>query len=145
MSWGGILGEPFSDGHFSRIKRIAVRAQNMLTGITIEYDSGKVLSHGGWGGSETSMTLVQGDYVNKVTIGYTPSFVYHHGLEVNVGPVEKAVEEEFDTSREFGVGCTGNCVVREIEVPAGCMLIGITGRAGADRLRGIGFNWCPVW
>ena len=137
--YGGKGGDiAFDDGHYNiRIVRIAIRAGNVVDGISITYYTGKVVSYGGMGGNEESLTLKQDEWITEVHVRSSQKLVqcltFITNFQRSLGPCG-GKGFLLDTS-------TG--VDEIVKAPEGTMLIGIKGRAG-KYLDCLGFNWSPI-
>mmetsp|Transcript_15792 Transcript_15792/g.22564 ORF Transcript_15792/g.22564 Transcript_15792/m.22564 type:complete len:465 (+) Transcript_15792:188-1582(+) len=137
--YGGKGGDiAFDDGHYNiRIVRIAIRAGNVVDGISITYYTGKVVSYGGMGGNEESLTLKQDEWITEVHVRSSKKLVqcltFITNFQRSLGPCGG---KGFLLDTSTGVDET-------VKAPEGTMLIGIKGRAG-KYLDCLGFNWSPI-
>jgi hypothetical protein len=130
-SYGGTGGTGFNDVNLiadtQTVRVISMRSGSRIDQIALTLDDGTVLSHGGGGGSEISLTLEQGEYLTS--------------LELCTGEQNGSTRifyASFTTSlnRTLAGGTATDGFVR-IEAPEGWQIIGLHGRSG-DEVDNIG-------
>ncbi len=134
---GGPHGSRFTDvdalSGASAVRRLSVRAGSRVDRVAVQLRDGRVLAHGGGGGSERSLDLAAGEYLTGATLctgkkdGHTRIFF---------------AEFRTSTGRTLSGGVrTGNRV--NYTAPAGWQISGFHGRS-ADEVDMLGLIYTPL-
>lgn len=128
--WGGPHGEAFDDTSLLPenpvVRTLSIRSGSRLDAVETTLTNGYVFSHGGSGGSASSLTLGSGEYVSSLRLC---SAQYNGNTRV--------FRAEFRTNQGrllAGGSTTSSCVM--YAAPAGYQVVAFHGRAGdeVDRL-----------
>ena len=144
---GGLEGTEFNDGANKKILEITIRKSEVVNSISLWYENGSYISHGGDGGfKEQKITFRHDEYVVAVTVCMDHFKTYHdHNLNWEETYAVHDIALKTNLDRVIG----GSCKEREYDekvtltAPKGYGLTGISGREG-DFLYGIGVHWCDV-
>ncbi len=112
---------------------LTLRGGARLDGVALTHDDGTALSHGGTGGTATSLTLAPGEHLTSVTLTQGQ----HNGRT-------RLFSASFttDTGRTLTTG-TPTPDAATFTAPAGWQIIGFTGRAG-DEIDKLGLLYAPI-
>lgn len=135
--WGGPHGDAFNDVGLlpanPAVSKVVLRASARVDRVEVVLSNGYILSHGGTGGTEQSLTLAANEYLSSVQLcsgqssGHTRIFY-----------------SKFTTSTGrtlAGGSTTSDCVT--YTAPAGYQIAGFHGRSG-DELDKLGAVYTPV-
>ncbi|MGW0760807.1 jacalin-like lectin [Streptomyces sp. NPDC002814] len=135
--WGGPHGTAFNDaddlpGTVSP-RTLTLRGASRLDGVSLTHDSGTTLSHGGTGGTATSLTLASGEHLTSVKLtqgqkdGHTRIF---------------SAAFTTDKGRTLTSG-TPTSAAKTFTAPSGWQIVGFTGRAGTE-IDKLGVLYAPI-
>ncbi len=134
--WGGPHGTGFNDVAVLPanpvVSRVTLRAGSRIDNIGLSLSQGNVLSHGGNGGSESSLTLNSGEYLTALKV-----------CSGQKNDQTRIFYARFTTSQNrtlTGGSSTSSCTT--FNAPAGWQIVGFKGRAG-DELDKIGVIYAP--
>jgi hypothetical protein len=130
--YGGPHGDYYNDIDAvpagSRPVSLTLRSGSRVDGVALTLDNGKTLSHGGTGGTASSLTLGGGEYVTSAQL-----------CQADKGGHTRIFYAKFNTNlgRSLSGGSTtSDCVTRT--APTGWQIAGFQGRSG-DEIDKLGF------
>lgn len=135
--FGGPHGTAFNDADDLPAgvspRTLTLRGSSRLDGVSLTLDGGTVLSHGGTGGTATSLTLASGEHLSsvKLTQGqkdgrtriFSAAFTTDKGRSLSAGTVTSDA--------------------KTFTAPSGWQIVGFTGRAG-DEIDKLGVLYAPI-
>ncbi|MDF3149420.1 MULTISPECIES: jacalin-like lectin [unclassified Streptomyces] len=137
--FGGPHGTAFNDAHnlptstSASPRTLTLRGSSRLDAVSLTHDGGTALTHGGTGGTATSLTLASGEHLTtvKLTQGqkdgrtriFSASFTTDKGRSLSAG--------------------TATSDAKTFTAPSGWQIIGFTGRAG-DEVDKLGVLYAPI-
>ncbi|MGP4008364.1 jacalin-like lectin [Streptomyces sp. 4N124] len=135
--WGGPHGTAFNDaddlpGTVSP-RTLTLRGSSRLDAVSLTHDGGTTLSHGGTGGTATSLTLASGEHLTSVKLtqgqkdGHTRIF---------------SAAFTTDKGRTLTSG-TATSAAKTFTAPSGWQIVGFTGRAGGE-IDKLGVLYAPI-
>ncbi len=135
--FGGPHGTAFNDADdlpaTPSPRTLTLRGSARLDGVSLTHDGGPTLTHGGTGGTATSLTLAPGEHLTSVKLtqgqkdGRTRIF---------------SASFTTDKGRTLSVG-TATSDTKSFTAPAGRHIVGFTGRAG-DEIDKLGVVYAPI-
>ncbi|MFJ8590971.1 jacalin-like lectin [Streptomyces sp. NPDC093598] len=135
--FGGPHGTAFNDADdlppVPSPRTLTLRGSARLDAVSLTHDGGTTLTHGGTGGTATSLTLAAGEHLTSVKLtqgqkdGRTRLF---------------SAAFTTDRNRSLSVG-TATSDTKTFTAPSGWQIVGFTGRAG-DELDKLGVVYAPV-
>ena len=144
---GGLDGTFFDDGANKKILEITIEKSQVVNKISLWYEDGSYISHGGDGGfKEQKISFRHDECVVSVTVCMDQFKIYH---DYNLNWEENYVIYDLILKTNLGRVIGGGCKEREYDekvtfvAPSGYGLTGIFGRKG-DFLHGFGVHWCDV-
>jgi endonuclease/exonuclease/phosphatase (EEP) superfamily protein YafD len=114
-------------------RSLTLRGANRLDAVSLTHDGGTALTHGGTGGTATSLTLAQGEHLTSVKLtqgqkdGRTRVF---------------SASFTTDKNRTLSAG-TATSDANTFTAPSGWQIVGFTGRAGAE-IDKLGVIYAPI-
>jgi endonuclease/exonuclease/phosphatase family metal-dependent hydrolase len=136
-SFGGPHGTAFNDADDLPAtlapRTLTLRGGERLDAVSLTHDDGTVLSHGGTGGTATSLTLAPGEHLTSVTL-----------TRGTVNDRTRVFSASFttDAGRTLAAGTPTSDAVT-FTAPSGWQIVGFTGRAG-DEIDKLGVLYAPV-
>ena len=133
--FGGPHGSPFTDlvSSLSPVRAIAVRGGSRLDAVSLTLADGTTTTHGGSGGTQTSLALLPGEHLRQVTLSRGQrdgrTRVFSASFTTSQGRTLAAGEPTADTVT--------------YTAPAGWRIAGFTGRAG-DEIDRLGVIYTPA-
>ncbi|MEU2267855.1 jacalin-like lectin [Streptomyces olindensis] len=135
--FGGPHGTAFNDADdlpaTPSPRTLTLRGSARLDGVSLTHDGGPTLTHGGTGGTATSLTLAPGEHLTSVKLtqgqkdGRTRIF---------------SASFTTDKGRTLSAG-TATSDTKTFTAPAGRHIVGFTGRAG-DEIDKLGVVYAPI-
>ncbi|MFF3848920.1 jacalin-like lectin [Streptomyces sp. NPDC002328] len=135
--FGGPHGTAFNDADdlpaAPAPRTLTLRGGSRLDGVSLTHDGGVTLTHGGTGGTATSLTLAAGEHLTSVELtqgqrnGRTRIF---------------SASFTTDKARTLSAG-TATSDTKTFTAPAGWQIVGFTGRAG-DEVDKLGVVYAPI-
>ncbi|QNP69448.1 endonuclease [Streptomyces roseirectus] len=135
--FGGPHGTAFNDADdlpaAPAPRTLTLRGDARLDALSLTHADGTALTHGGTGGTATSLTLTAGEHLTSVKLtqgqkdGHTRIFSADFGT---------------DKGRSLSAG-TATSDTRTFTAPAGWQIVGFTGRAGAE-VDKLGVLYAPI-
>ncbi|WP_409468815.1 jacalin-like lectin [Streptomyces sp. HC307] len=135
--FGGPHGTAFNDADdlptTPSPRTLTLRGGTRLDAVSLTHDGGRVLSHGGTGGTATSLTLASGEHLTSVKLtqgqkdGRTRLF---------------SAAFTTDRGRTLSAG-TATTDTKTFTAPSGWQIVGFTGRAG-DEIDKLGVLYTPI-
>ncbi|MEU0104406.1 jacalin-like lectin [Streptomyces sp. NPDC006251] len=135
--FGGPHGTAFNDADdlpaTPSPRTLTLRGSARLDGVSLTHDGGPTLTHGGTGGTATSLTLAPGEHLTSVKLtqgqkdGRTRIF---------------SASFTTDKGRTLSAG-TPTSDAKTFTAPAGRQIVGFTGRAG-DEIDKLGVVYAPI-
>ncbi|MFE7270324.1 jacalin-like lectin [Streptomyces sp. NPDC057623] len=135
--FGGPHGTAFNDADDLPAsvspRTLALRGGSRLDALSLTHDGGRTLTHGGTGGTATSLTLATGEHLTsvKLTQGQKDSRTRIFSAAFTT-----------DKGRTLSAG-TATSDSRTFTAPSGWQIAGFTGRAG-DELDKLGVLYAPI-
>ncbi|MEU3277577.1 jacalin-like lectin [Streptomyces antibioticus] len=135
--FGGPHGTAFNDADdlpaAPAPRTLTLRGGSRLDAVTLTHDDGTALTHGGTGGTATSLTLATGEHLTSVTLT--------QGQKNGRTRIFSAAFTT-DRSRTLSAGsATADTVT--FTAPAGRQIVGFTGRSGAE-VDKLGVLYAPI-
>ncbi|WP_210579180.1 jacalin-like lectin [Streptomyces sp. GESEQ-4] len=135
--WGGPHGTAFNDaddlpGTVSP-RTLTLRGASRLDGVSLTHDGGTTLSHGGTGGTATSLTLASGEHLTSVKLT--------QGQKDGRTRIFSAAFTT-DKGRTLTSG-TPTSAAKTFTAPSGWQIVGFTGRAGGE-IDKLGVLYAPI-
>ncbi|GCB45041.1 jacalin-like lectin [Streptomyces sp. NL15-2K] len=135
--FGGPHGTAFNDADdlpaTPSPRTLTLRGASRLDGVSLSYDGGTTVSHGGTGGTATSLTLASGEHLTsvKLTQGqkdgrtrlFSATFTTDKGRSVSAG--------------------TATSDTKTFTAPSGWQIAGFTGRSGSE-VDKLGVLYAPI-
>ncbi|MGW3725197.1 jacalin-like lectin [Streptomyces sp. NPDC000851] len=135
--FGGPHGTAFNDADdlpaAPSPRTLTLRGGSRLDAVSLTHDGGRVLSHGGTGGTATSLTLASGEHLTSVKLtqgqkdGRTRLF---------------SAAFTTDKGRTLSAG-TATTATKSFTAPPGWQIVGFTGRSG-DEIDKLGVLYAPI-
>ncbi|MER5750563.1 jacalin-like lectin [Streptomyces sp. NPDC002088] len=135
--FGGPHGTAFNDADdlpsALSPRTLTLRAGARLDAVSLTHDAGTTLTHGGTGGTATSLTLASGEHLTSVKLtegqkdGWTRIF---------------SAAFTTDKGRTLSAG-TATTDTKTFTAPSGRQIVGFTGRAG-DEIDKLGVLYAPI-
>ncbi|MEV1078143.1 jacalin-like lectin [Streptomyces sp. NPDC050211] len=135
--WGGPHGTAFNDADDLPAtvspRTLTLRGASRLDAVSLTHDGGTTLSHGGTGGTATSLTLASGEHLTSVKLtqgqkdGHTRIF---------------SAAFTTDKGRTLTSG-TATSAAKTFTAPSGWQIVGFTGRAGTE-IDKLGVLYAPI-
>ncbi|MBV7695882.1 jacalin-like lectin [Streptomyces sp. TRM70350] len=135
--FGGPHGRAFNDADdlpsVPSPRTLTLRGGARLDAVSLTHDGGTVLSHGGTGGTATSLTLASGEHLTSVKLtqgkknGHTRIF---------------SAAFSTDRGRTLSAG-TPTAATKTFTAPSGWQIVGFTGRSG-DEIDKLGVLYAPI-
>ncbi|WOT33335.1 jacalin-like lectin [Streptomyces coeruleorubidus] len=135
--FGGPHGTAFNDADdlptTPAPRTLTLRGATRLDAVSLTHDGGTTLTHGGTGGTATSLTLAPGEHLTSVKLtqgqkdGRTRIF---------------SASFTTDKNRTLSAG-TATSDAKTFTAPAGWQIVGFTGRAGAE-IDKLGVIYAPI-
>ncbi|MFF4522146.1 jacalin-like lectin [Streptomyces bluensis] len=135
--FGGPHGTAFNDADDLPAdvspRTLTLRGSSRLDAVALTHDGGTVVSHGGTGGTATSLTLASGEHLTSVRLtqgqrdGRTRIF---------------SAAFTTDKGRSLSAG-TATSDAKTFTAPSGWQIVGFTGRAG-DEIDKLGVLYAPI-
>lgn len=135
--WGGPHGTAFNDaddlpGTVSP-RTLTLRGASRLDAVSLTHDGGTTLSHGGTGGTATSLTLASGEHLTSVKLT--------QGQKDGRTRIFSAAFTT-DKGRTLTSG-TPTSAAKTFTAPSGWQIVGFTGRAGTE-IDKLGVLYAPI-
>ncbi|QOV34734.1 endonuclease [Streptomyces ferrugineus] len=135
--WGGPHGTAFNDaddlpGTVSP-RTLTLRGASRLDAVSLTHDGGTTLSHGGTGGTATSLTLASGEHLTSVKLT--------QGQKDGRTRIFSAAFTT-DKGRTLTSG-TATSATKTFTAPSGWQIVGFTGRSG-DEIDKLGVLYAPI-
>ncbi|MEU3481765.1 jacalin-like lectin [Streptomyces sp. NPDC033753] len=135
--FGGPHGTAFNDADdlpaSGSPRTLTLRGSSRLDAVTLTHDGGTTLTHGGTGGTATSLTLASGEHLTAVKLtqgqkdGHTRIF---------------SASFTTDKGRTLSAG-TATADTKTLTAPSGWQIVGFTGRAGTE-IDKLGVLYAPI-
>ncbi|MFF9804668.1 jacalin-like lectin [Streptomyces coeruleorubidus] len=135
--FGGPHGTAFNDADdlpaTPAPRTLTLRGANRLDAVSLTHDGGTALTHGGTGGTATSLTLASGEHLTSVKLtqgqkdGHTRIF---------------SASFTTDRNRTLSAG-TATSAAKTFTAPSGWQIVGFTGRAGGE-IDKLGVIYAPI-
>ena len=135
--FGGPHGTAFNDADdlpaTPAPRTLTLRGANRLDAVSLTHDGGTALTHGGTGGTATSLTLASGEHLTSVKLtqgqkdGRTRIF---------------SASFTTDRNRTLSAG-TATSAAKTFTAPSGWQIVGFTGRAGGE-IDKLGVIYAPI-
>jgi endonuclease/exonuclease/phosphatase (EEP) superfamily protein YafD len=135
--FGGPHGTAFNDADDLPAnpapRTLTLRGSSRLDAVSLTHDGGTALTHGGTGGTATSLTLAPGEHLTSVKLtqgqkdGRTRIF---------------SASFTTDNNRTLSAG-TATSAAKTFTAPAGWQIVGFTGRAGTE-IDKLGVIYAPI-
>ncbi|MET9966997.1 jacalin-like lectin [Streptomyces sp. NPDC006356] len=135
--FGGPHGTAFNDADdlpaTPSPRTLTLRGASRLDGVSLTHDGGTALTHGGTGGTATSLTLASGEHLTsaKLTQGQKDGRTRIFSAAFTT-----------DKGRTLSSG-TATSDARTFTAPSGWQIVGFTGRAGAE-VDKLGVLYAPI-
>ncbi|MGW6738432.1 jacalin-like lectin [Streptomyces sp. NPDC055013] len=135
--FGGPHGTAFNDADDLPVavspRTLTLRGGSRLDAVSLTHDGGTALTHGGAGGTATSLTLAGGEHLTAVKLS--------QGQKDGRTRIFSAVFTT-DRGRTLSAG-TATSAATTFTAPSGWQIVGFTGRSG-DELDKLGVLYAPI-
>ncbi|MFJ8464565.1 jacalin-like lectin [Streptomyces swartbergensis] len=135
--FGGPHGTAFNDADDLPAnpapRTLTLRGANRLDAVSLAHDGGTTLTHGGTGGTATSLTLAPGEHLTSVQL-----------TQGQKDGRTRIFSASFTTDRNRTVSAgTAGSAAKTFTAPSGWQIVGFTGRAGGE-IDKLGVIYAPI-